>query len=248
LQATRIAAGKRAAAREDTARPPMPEAHAVAEPLIEFDRVRKDFGPARPVLREASFTVERGQLAVLTGANGSGKSTVLRLIAGRLGPDGGRVVVAGEEPARLRGAALSALRRAIGIVPQELHLLADRSVLENVMLPALAAGLSRTRAAEQARAALQRAVVADSEVTPAQLSAGAQQRAALARAIVNRPALLLLDEPTAYLDAAEAAGLLQLLDEFAQAGVAVLIASHGEPAPLPANARRLRLADGRVDE
>jgi ABC-type ATPase involved in cell division len=83
---------------------------------------------------------------------------------------------------------------------------------------------------------------------PTQLSAGTQQRAALARAIVNRPALLLLDEPTAHLDAAAAAGLLQLLDEFAQAGVAVLMTSHGEPAPLPANARRLRLAEGYVDE
>jgi cell division transport system ATP-binding protein len=226
----------------------MTQAHAANAPLIELDRVRKDFGPARPVLREVSFAVERGQLVVLTGANGAGKSTVLQLIAGWLSPDEGRVAVAGEEPARLRGAALTALRRAIGIVPQELQLLSDRSVLENVMLPALAAGLSRKAARERAGAALQRVGLADGDAPPARFSAGAQQRAALARAIVNRPAVLLVDEPTAFLDAAAAADLLHLLAEFAQAGVAVLMASHGEPAPLPAAARRLRLSEGRISE
>ena len=226
----------------------MTQAHAANAPLIELDRVRKDFGPARPVLREVSFAVERGQLVVLTGANGAGKSTVLQLIAGWLAPDEGRVAVAGEEPARLRGAALTALRRAIGIVPHELQLLSDRSVLENVMLPALAAGLSRKAATERAGAALQRVGLADGDAPPARFSAGAQQRAALARAIVNRPAVLLVDEPTAFLDAAAAADLLHLLAEFAQAGVAVLMASHGEPAPLPAAARRLRLSEGRISE
>jgi len=226
----------------------MTQAYPANAPLIELVRVRKDFGPARPVLREVSFAVERGQLVVLTGANGAGKSTVLQLIAGWLAPDEGRVAVAGEEPARLRGAALTALRRAIGIVPQELQLLSDRSVLENVMLPALAAGLSRKAARERAGAALQRVGLADGDAPPARFSAGAQQRAALARAIVNRPAVLLVDEPTAFLDAAAAADLLHLLAEFAQAGVAVLMASHGEPAPLPAAARRLRLSEGRISE
>jgi len=224
----------------------MTEAHAAAPPLIEFDRVRKSFGPAPPVLDEASFTVARGQFVVLTGANGAGKSTVLNLITGWLAPDDGRVAVGGEEPARLRDAALAALRRAIGIVPQDPHLLADRSVLQNVMLPALADGLWRNAAAERARSALERVGLAEGAAMPARLSAGARQRAALARAIVNRPAVLLLDEPTAFLDAAAAADLLQLLGQFAQAGMAVLMASHGEAAPLPPAARRMSLAEGRV--
>jgi cell division transport system ATP-binding protein len=226
----------------------MTDAHAATAPLIEFDRVSKDFGPARPVLREVSFTVERGQLVVLTGANGAGKSTVIQLIAGWLAPDGGRVLVAGEEPARLRGAALTALRRAIGIVPQAVVLLADRSVVENVMLPALAAGLSRRVAADRARAALQRVGLANADGMPARLSSGAQQRAALARAIVNGPALLLVDEPTACLDAAAAADFVRLLDDFAQAGVTIVMASHGDTAALPARARRLLLAEGRTSE
>jgi len=221
---------------------------AAAAPLIEFDRVCKGFGPARPVLRDVSFTIGRGQLVVLTGANGAGKSTVLQMIAGWLAPDEGRVMVAGAEPSRLRGAALTALRQSIGIVPQDLHLLADRSVLDNVMLPALAAGLWRKAATERARAALGRVDLSDGEVMPAQLSAGAQRRAALARAIINRPVMLLADEPTAHLDAAAAAKVLQLLHEFAQAGVAVVLASQGEPAPLPATARRLQLAEGQLTQ
>lgn len=225
----------------------MTEADATAElPLIEFDRVRKAFGAGPAVLEQASFTVGRGQLVVLSGANGAGKSTVLKLITGDLAPDRGRVAVAGEQPARLRGAPLRTLRQAIGIVPPDPHLLADRSVLENVMLPALVGGLSRRAAAERARTALLRLGVSDHARMPAQLSAAAQLRAALARAVVNRPAILLLDEPTAFLDTEGAAGLLRLLDEFAQAGMAVLLASHGEPAPLPPTARRLRLVEGWV--
>jgi len=224
----------------------MTAASAAATPLIEFDRVRKSFGAPPPVLDAASFAIERGQFAVLTGANGAGKSTVLNLVTGALAPDDGRVAVAGEQPARLRNAALIALRRAIGIVPQDPRLLADRSVLENVMLPGLARGLSRKAAAQGARSALQRVGLDDGAMLPAQLSASAVQRAALARAIANRPALLLADEPTAFLDAVAAADLLQLLEHFAQTGMTVLMASHGEPAPLPPTARRLHLVAGQV--
>ena len=226
----------------------MTETQAAGAPLIEFERVRKAFGAAPPVLAEASFSVGRGQLVVLTGANGAGKSTVLKLITGWLAPDEGRVAVAGEEPARLRDPALSVLRRAIGVMPQDPHLLADRSVLENVMLPALADGLSRKAAAVRARSALLRVGLDEGESMPARLSAGALQRAALARAVVNRPAALLADEPAAFLDATAAAELVQLLAQFAQAGMAVLMASHGEPAALPPTARRLRLAEGRIAE
>jgi cell division transport system ATP-binding protein len=226
----------------------MADPAAPPSPLIEFDQGRKQFGEAPPALGGLSFTVTKGQLVVLTGANGAGKSTVLRLIAGLLAPDGGRVLIAGEETTRLRRAARVALRRATGVMPQDLRLLADRSVLENVMLPALAAGRSRREAMERASAALQRVGLADGRSMPTQISAGARQRAALARAIVNRPPLLLVDEPTAFLDAATADDILERLDEFAQAGVTVVMASHGERVSLPPTARRLRLVEGRLAE
>lgn len=226
----------------------MTDKHAATLALIEFDRVRKAFGAAPPVLDDASFRLERGQFAQICGANGAGKTTVLRLVSGWLRPDAGRVAVAGEEPTRLRDAALATLRRAIGMVPQDLRLLEDRSVLANVMLPALADGLSQRAAAQRARLALQRVGLAAEAQRPAELSAAARQRAALARALVNGPALLLVDAPTAFLDAAAAVDLLRLLDEFSRAGMAVLMASQDEAAPLPPQARRLRLADGRIIE
>jgi len=224
----------------------MPEVAAADAPLIEFDHVRKDFGLARPILQDLNLAVERGQFVVLTGASGAGKSTVLRLIAGLVKPDGGRVTVAGAEPTRLRGAALIALRRAIGMVPQGAQLLPDRTVLENVMLPLLAAGLGRRAAAERARAALARVGLDGVDEMPDALSGSARQRAALARAIVHRPALLLLDEPTVYLEVHAAADLLALLADFAASGVSIVMASHSVPAPLPPPAHRLQLAAGRL--
>jgi cell division transport system ATP-binding protein len=169
---------------------------------------------------------------------------VLQLIQGFLAPSGGHVRVAGEEPTKLGRIALAALRRAIGVVPPDLQLLADRSVLENVMLPALAAGLSRRAASERARAALARVELSETEERPAALAGSDQLRAALARAIVNRPALLLADEPAALLDAPAAAVLLRMLEEFVRAGVTVMMASHSGSAPLDAHARCLRLIDG----
>jgi len=224
----------------------MPEVAAADAPLIEFDHVRKDFGPARPVLQDLNLAVHRSQFVVLTGASGAGKSTVLRLIAGLVKPDGGRVTVAGEQPTRLRGAALTTLRRAIGMMPQDPHLLADRTVLENVMLPLLAVGLGRRAAAERARAALARVGLDGVDEMPDAQSGGARQRAALARAIVHRPALLLLDEPTVYLDVHAAADLLAFLADYAASGVTIVMAAHSVPAPLPPPARRLRLAKGRL--
>jgi cell division transport system ATP-binding protein len=121
-------------------------------------------------------------------------------------------------------------------------------VLDNVALPALAAGLSHAEALERAQAALARVALepAAGRVRPTALSGGEQQRVALARAIVNRPALVLADEPTAHLDEAGASHLLQLLEQFVAAGVTVMMATHGETAPLPARARVLRIESGRV--
>lgn len=220
---------------------------APATPLVVFDRVRKDFGPARPVLEEVSFAVGRGEFVVLTGAGRSGKSTVLELMAGLLVPDGGRVTVAGEAPAKLCGAGRAALRRRMGVVTQVPHLLADRSLLENIMLPALAAGMLRSEARARGQSALQRFGLADrSAAPPHALSGSERRRAVLARAVANRPALLLLDEPAVGLDHAETADLMALLDDFVQAGASVFLTSRGPPEPLPRGARSLRLVDGRV--
>ncbi|MGE5160638.1 MAG: cell division ATP-binding protein FtsE [Betaproteobacteria bacterium] len=221
---------------------------ADSPPLVTFDRVSRLYDGGRAALSDATFTVDRGEFVLLAGPSGAGKSTVLRLICGLEAPTSGRVTVAGEDVARMRGRALPFLRRSLGVVLQNLMLLGDRSVLDNVALPALAAGLSHADARERAQAALARAGLdpAAGRVRPDALSGGEQQRVALARAIVNRPALVLADEPTAHLDAQGAAHLLQLLEQFVIAGVTVLMATHGEAAPLPTRARVLHIESGRI--
>ena len=234
----------------DAAAHPMTSAtpHSDPPPLVSFDRVTKLYDGGRAALTDATFTLGRREFVLLTGPSGAGKSTIVRLICGLELPTSGKVVVAGEDIARIRGGALPILRRSLGVVLQSLMLLNDRTVLDNVALPALAAGLSHAEARERALAALDR-VALDSAVRklrPDALSGGEQQRAALARAIVNRPALVLADEPTAHLDEQGALQLVQLLEQFVGAGVTVLMATHGEAA-VPAGARVLHIETGRID-
>ncbi|MGE5338033.1 MAG: cell division ATP-binding protein FtsE [Gemmatimonadota bacterium] len=215
-------------------------------PLIVVDHVQKRYRDAPAALDDVSFTVSRGQFVLVTGPSGAGKSTLLRLLAALESPSAGRIVIAETDTARLNRRGRAALRRTMGVVPQDLLLLPDRSALENVMLPALVTGLSRAEARSRAEAALARVGVAAFTERPRALSGGAQQRVALARAIVNRPAVILADEPTAHLDSEAAAGIVRLLDDFSASGIAVLLASHGESVALPTRARVLRLANGRV--
>jgi cell division transport system ATP-binding protein len=221
-----------------------------AAPLVVLDRVSKRYGAFRLALNDVSLTIARSEFVLLAGPSGAGKTTVLRLIAALEPPSSGRVLVGGSDLAKLKRKAVPMLRRSMGIVLQDPMLLDDRSVLENVMLPVLASGLPRAEAAKRARAALARAAldgIDAARVGPRELSGGEQQRAAFARAIVNRPALILADEPTAHLDPSAAAALLHLLDQFATGGVTVIVASHGEAVAVPARARVIRLRDGVVE-
>ena len=212
--------------------------------MIVFDRVTKRYGD-KAVLEQLSFVIARNDFVVLTGPAGTGKTTVIRLIAALERPTSGTIIVAGEPLAEIRRRALLHLRRSIGIVPQEVTLLDDRSVLENVALPVAAAGLSRGEARSRAAAALHRVGLDDVDpgTLPARLSGSVRQRVAIARALVNRPALLLVDEPLAHLDDASAETVVKLLEQFVGAGVTVMLAAQNLPT-LPARARVIGLAEG----
>jgi cell division transport system ATP-binding protein len=217
--------------------------------LVSFSAVAKRYPGGQEALKDVSFSLEAGELAFLTGRSGAGKSTLLKLIPAIERPSAGSVVVNGQNVASLKRAAIPYLRRNLGLVFQDQKLLYDRSVHANVMLPLAFSELGGREAERRARAALEKVgLLAREKANPVQLSGGEQQRLAIARAVVNRPSVLIADEPTANLDAASAAAILEIFADFNKVGVTVLVATHDE-ALIGRFARRvLRLAGGRLVE
>ena len=195
--------------------------------MIELAGVVKRYPGSADVLRNLSFTIPAGEFAYLTGHSGAGKSTVMRLIAAIERPTSGTVLVHKQNIGALSARAIPFLRRQLGLVLQDHRLLFDRSVFDNVLLPLQISGGPRREAGKRVRAALEKVGLAAHEgANPIALSGGEQQRVCLARAIVNRPALLLADEPTASLDSAAADQIMAMLLDFHRVGVTVLIATH----------------------
>lgn len=202
------------------------------------------------VLRGVSFALAAGQTAAIMGPSGSGKSTLLSIV-GTLEPaTSGRVVLDGQDAAGLPEPALAAFRRQkIGFVFQEHYLLPQCTVLENVLLPAVACGRVRPQAVERARQLVARVGLAGRiDHRPAELSGGERQRAALARALVNRPLLLLADEPTGNLDRSTAARVADLLLEVTREENAMLLVATHSPSLAARMDRQYELDEGRVVE
>jgi len=217
--------------------------------LISFSGVVKRYPGGQEALQGVSFTIEAGEFAFVAGHSGAGKSTLLKLIPAIERPSGGAVLVNGQNVGSLKRGALPYLRRNLGLVFQDQKLLYDRSVYDNVMLPLAFGELGAREAARRARAALEKVgLLAREKANPIQLSGGEQQRLAIARAVVNRPAVLIADEPTANLDAESAAAVLDIFAAFNQVGVTVLVATHDEALIARFAKRVLRLARGRIVE
>lgn len=197
--------------------------------MIEFNQVCKHFPPGVSALTDISFSIGKGELIFLAGPSGAGKSTILKMIAAIERPSTGQVRVNGQDIARLNSAALPYFRRNLGLILQDHALLTDRTILENVMLPLLIGGASKNDALIRANTALEKMNLSDKVgAYPLALSGGEQQRVAIARAIVNRPQLILADEPTAYLDRANARQVMNALKAFQASGVTCIISSHDE--------------------
>lgn len=213
--------------------------------MIRFDHVSKRYPPGVDALSDLSFDVAEREMVVVGGHSGAGKSTLLKLIAAVEKCTGGAVLVGGQNVGGLPRSALPYLRRRIGMVFQDQKLLFDRNVFENVMLPLSIAGFPPREAAQRVRAALDKVGLASRErALPVMLSGGEQQRLAIARAVVNRPSMLLADEPTAHLDGETAADVARIFQEFHDVGVTVVIATYaGDLFP---GARRLQLDHGKL--
>ncbi|WP_447530000.1 cell division ATP-binding protein FtsE [Vreelandella sp. TE19] len=215
--------------------------------MIAFEHVGKRYGGRFEALAHLNFRVGQGEMVFLTGHSGAGKSSLLRLIMRLERPSRGRVVVAGHDIARLHASQVPFYRRQIGVVFQDHQLLFDRSVFRNVALPLEIQGLEPRESARRVRAALDKVGLLHREkALPVELSGGEQQRVGIARAVVNKPALLLADEPTGNLDPHLSADIMGLFEDFNRIGTTVMIASHDLALIARLRHRILRLRDGRL--
>jgi len=195
--------------------------------MIRFDNISKRYPGGHEALCNVSFHLPRGEMAYLTGHSGAGKSTLLKLIALIERPTRGNLLLDGINLSSVRNHKIPYIRRNIGIIFQNHHLLYDRSVFENVALPLIIAGFQHREVGKRVRAALDQVGLLNKEKSaPITLSGGEQQRVGIARAIVHKPGLLLADEPTGNLDPELSLEIMQLFARFNQVGVTVLIASH----------------------
>jgi cell division transport system ATP-binding protein len=215
--------------------------------LIRFSNVSKRYPGGQEALSNVSFEIGSGELVFLSGRSGAGKSTLFKLIPAIERATSGSVIVNGQNVSAIKASAVPFLRRNLGLVFQDQRLLYDRSVIENVLLPLSFSGYSRKEAARRARAALDKVGLAAREkANPVQLSGGEQQRIAIARAVANRPSILIADEPTANLDADSAAAIIDIFLSFQQVGVTVLVATHDTGLMERLGKRVLRLESGRL--
>ena len=215
--------------------------------MIKFDCVSKRYDGGREALSQVSFEVQKGEMAFLTGHSGAGKSTLLKLVIRMEQASQGQVFVGGRNLNRLSRRQVPFHRRQIGVVFQDHQLLADRSIFDNVALPLKVSGYSRLQADRRVRAALDKVgLLRKEKLSPVELSGGEQQRVGIARAVVNRPAILLADEPTGNLDPDLSREIFTLFEEFNQVGVCVLIASHDLDLLSGRGHRIIALEQGRV--
>ena len=195
--------------------------------MIRFDEVSKRFDGGSEALSRVSFELADGEMSFLTGHSGAGKSTLMKLIILMERASQGQVIVNGTNLNRVSRRQVPAIRRNIGVVFQNHQLLFDRTVYDNVALPLTIAGFSPKEVGRRVRAALSKVGLSDKEKKyPMALSGGEQQRVGIARAVVNKPPLLLADEPTGNLDPELSQEIMDLFSQFNQVGVSVLIATH----------------------
>ena len=215
--------------------------------MIQFIQACKRYEGGHDALLNVSFELQQGEMAFLTGHSGAGKSTLLKLIALIERTSRGQVLINGENTSKLKPRRIPLFRRNIGIIFQNHQLLFDRTVYDNVALPLIISGQPSREIARRTRAALDKVGLLNKEKSfPITLSGGEQQRVGIARAVINKPPLILADEPTGNLDPDLSWEIMQIFEQFRQVGVTVLVASHDLDMIRRLDQRILVLKDGQL--
>ncbi|NNM83327.1 MAG: cell division ATP-binding protein FtsE [Burkholderiales bacterium] len=213
--------------------------------MIRFDGVGKKYSGGIVALKDISFSIEKGEMVFISGHSGAGKTTLLKLVAAIERPTSGSVLVKSQDIGSLRKSAIPYLRRKIGMIFQDHKLLFNKSVFENVYLPLQISAFDPREAPSRVRAALDKVGLLGRErAYPVELSGGEQQRLCIARAIVNRPTILIADEPTGNLDAEYSEIIMNMFRSFNQVGVTTLIATHDDSMLEKLRPRVINLSHG----
>ena len=215
--------------------------------MIRFNNVSKRYDSGFDALSRITFDVEPGEMLFLTGHSGAGKSTLMKLIMLMERPSNGQIIVDGRDLGQMSSGQIPHYRRNIGVVFQNHQLLFDRTVFDNVALPLQIAGLPHHEIGRRVRAALDKVSLLEKErLNPIVLSGGEQQRVGIARAVVNKPTMLLADEPTGNLDPELSEEIMTLFRQFNEVGVTIMIASHDVELLKRMNKRILGLVEGKL--
>jgi cell division transport system ATP-binding protein len=215
--------------------------------VIQLFHVQKQYGTEAPALVDVNLEIRKGEFVFLTGPSGAGKSTLLKLVFCAEPPTGGQILVFGRNVARIRPSSVPHIRRAIGVVFQDFKLLEHRTLAENVAFPLEVRGVRPREVERRVNLALRGVGLEHrSGRFPLSLSGGEQQRAAVARALVGDPALLLADEPTGNLDPERTAEVMQLLEAANARGTTVVVATHDRALLARHKKRIVALEGGRI--
>ena len=215
--------------------------------MIRFINASKRYSSGFDALQNVNFHMAAGEMAFLTGHSGAGKSSLLKLIALLERSSRGQVIINNQNLAKISRRRIPYFRRNIGIIFQDHQLLFDRTVYDNVALPLIIAGFSHRDIGKRVRAALDKVGLLNKEKKyPITLSGGEQQRVGIARAVVNKPPLILADEPTGNLDPELSAEIMSLFRDFSDVGVTVLVATHDLALISQLPYRMLTLKDGKL--
>ena len=215
--------------------------------MIRFVNASKRYSSGFDALKNVNFHIAPGEMAFLTGHSGAGKSSLLKLVALLERSSRGQVIVNNQNLSKVPRRRIPFFRRNIGIIFQDHQLLFDRTVYDNVALPLIIAGFSHREIGKRVRAALDKVGLLGKEKKyPITLSGGEQQRVGIARAVVNKPPLILADEPTGNLDPELSAEIMGLFQDFSHVGVTVLVATHDIALISKLPHRLLTLKDGKL--